>query len=105
MKTLIDKAVKKCGSVAALAERLDVAPNVISMMRHGRAITPETAAELAAITGDDAGDAAIMAIIERARGTRREEKLKKILGRSLEIRRSTRRLLCFTGPVESDLFA
>lgn len=83
LKTLIDKAVKVCGSVDALAVRMGVKPNVISMLRNGRTITPETAAELAEIAGLDARQAAILAIIERAKGTRREGAMREILGKGL----------------------
>lgn len=83
LKTLIDKAVEVCGSIDALAERMGVQPNVISMLKKGRTITPETAAELADIAGLDARQAAIVAIIVRARGTRREGAMQKILGKAL----------------------
>ena len=83
IKTLIDKATKVCGSTNALAERMGVKPNVISMLRSGRTITPETAAELADIAGEDAREAAIQAMIERAKGTRREGVLREILGKAL----------------------
>lgn len=78
MKTLIDKAINVCGSVAELAKRLEVQPNVISMHRSGRPLSPETASELANVTGDDACEAAILAMIYRAKGTRREEVLHSI---------------------------
>lgn len=90
MKTLIDRAIKQCGSVKVLAERLGVPANVVSMMRKGRPISPETAAELAAILGEDAGDAAILAIMERSKGTRREHELCKLLMRSLIMRKSVK---------------
>lgn len=84
LKTLIDKASEVCGSDSALALRMGVAQSVISDMRHrGRTITPETAAELADIAGLDARQAAIAAIIVRARGTRREGAMQKILGKAL----------------------
>lgn len=83
LKTLIDKAIEMCGSVDALAKKMGVQPNVISMLKNGRTITPETAAELADIAGLDARQAAIVAIIVRARGTRREGAMQKILGKSL----------------------
>lgn len=83
MNTLIDKAAKVCGSDAALAKRMGVKPTVISMLRHGRTITPETAAELADIAGEDARDAAIQAVLERSKGTRREGVLREILGKAL----------------------
>jgi len=83
IKTLIDKATEVCGSTNALAERMGVKPNVISMLRAGRTITPETAAELADIAGEDAREAAIQAILERAKGTRREGVLREVLGKAL----------------------
>lgn len=83
LKTLIDKASKVCGSDAALAERLGVAPQVVSMLRKKRTITPCTAAELADIAGDDAREAAIQSIIESAKGTRREGVISEILGKGV----------------------
>lgn len=83
LKTLIDKASKVCGSDQALAKRIGVLPSVISMLRRERTITPETAAELADIAGEDAREAAIQAIIERSKGTRREGVLREILGKAL----------------------
>lgn len=72
MKTLIDKAIKVCGGVAKLAVRLDVQANVISMHRSGRPLSPETASELAYVTGDDACQAAIEAMVFRAKGKKKE---------------------------------
>lgn len=84
LKTLIDKASEMCGSDSALAARMGISQSCISDMRHrGRTITPETAAELADIAGLDARQAAIVAIIVRARGTRREGAMQKILGKAL----------------------
>lgn len=85
MKTLIDKAIESCGSVKELARRLDVKPNVISMLRKDRTISPDTAAMLAAVAGEDAREAAIQAMIENAVGTRREGVLREILGKGLAL--------------------
>ena len=83
-KTLIDKASEICGGDAALARRMGISRALVSLMRSGdRKITPETAAELADIAGDDAREAAIEAIIESAKGTRRESVLREILGKAL----------------------
>lgn len=83
-QSLIDKASEVCGGDAALARRMGISRALISLMRSGdRKITPETAAELADIAGDDAREAAIAAIIEGARGTRRESTLRAILGKAL----------------------
>lgn len=83
LKSLIDKASKVCGSDAALAVRLGVKPSVISMLRKNRSITPATAAELADIAGEDARQAAIDAIIEGTKGTRREGVMQEILGKAV----------------------
>jgi len=52
-------------------------------MRKGRTITPETAAELADIAGENVKLAVYQAMIERSKGTRREGALREILGKSL----------------------
>ncbi|WP_157948341.1 hypothetical protein [Pulveribacter suum] len=84
VKRLIDKASKVCGGDQALADRLGIARPNISLMRAGkRAISPATAAELADIAGEDARQAAIDAVIESAKGTRRELTLREILGKGL----------------------
>ena len=72
MQTLIDKAITVCGGVAKLAVRLDVQANVISMHRGGRPLSPETASELAHVTGDDACEAAIIAMVFRAKGRKKQ---------------------------------
>ena len=60
------------------------APAIVSMMRRGkRPISPEMAAVLADIAGEDAREATIAAVIEGARGTRREGVLREILGKAL----------------------
>lgn len=101
MNTLIDRAIKKAGSVKKLAELVGMPANVVSMLRHGdRTITPETAAELAGVLGEDAGDAAIEAMMLRAEGTRRGEQLIKILNDSLMLRRSKRKFLSYCVQIE-----
>lgn len=73
-----------CGSDSALARKMGVHQPTIAEMRAGRrTITPETAAELAAIAGEDPREAAIDAILERSKGTRREGVLREILGKVL----------------------
>lgn len=84
VKPLIDKAAEVCGSDSKLAERMGVHRVVIAEMRSGkRSISPATAAELADIAGEDAREAAIAAILEGAKGTRREGVLRDILGKAL----------------------
>lgn len=66
VQTLIDKASKACGSDAALAQRMGIYPADISNLRAGkRALSPELAAEIADIAGEDARQAVIDAVIER----------------------------------------
>lgn len=82
--TLIDKASQLCGGDTALAKRIGVHQPDISAMRHGkRSISPATAAELADMIGEDAREAVISAVIESAKGTRREGVLREILGKAL----------------------
>lgn len=84
VRDLIDKASKVCGSDTALAERMGIERPNLSLMRSGkRAISPATAAELADIAGEDAREAAIAAVIEGAKGTRREGVLREILGKAI----------------------
>lgn len=84
VKDLIDKASQMCGSDTALAERMGIERPNLSLMRSGkRAISPATAAELADIAGEDAREAAIAAVIESAKGTRREGVLREILGKGI----------------------
>nr|WP_295938718.1 hypothetical protein [uncultured Acidovorax sp.] len=84
VRDLIDKASKVCGSDTALAERMGIERPNLSLMRSGkRAISPATAAELADIAGEDAREAAIAAVIESAKGTRREGVLREILGKAI----------------------
>lgn len=80
MKTLIDKAIKVCGSGKELARRLGVNQTVVSMMKNDRTISPEMAAILADIAGDNAREAAIEAMVFNAIGTKREALLAEILG-------------------------
>lgn len=83
LKTLIDKASEVCGSDTALAHRMGIKVQVVSMLRNGRTITPETAAELADIAGESVKAAVYMAMLERSKGTRREGVLREVLGKSL----------------------
>ena len=83
-KSLIDKASQTCGSDKALAERMGIYPADISHLRAGkRPLSPELAAELADIAGEDAREAAIAAIIMRNENTRKGPVLREILGKAL----------------------
>lgn len=83
-QTLIDKAVEMCGSQAELARRMGVYPTDITKLKSGdRPLSPEIAAELADIAGEDARNAAIEAIIERNAANRKGHMLKEILGKAL----------------------
>lgn len=82
--SLIDRAAKVCGGYTALANRMGIPVQNISLMKAGkRTISPATAAELADIAGEDAREAVIDAVIESAKGTRREGALRAILGKGL----------------------
>lgn len=82
--SLIDKASKMCGGDSALADRLGIPRQNVYLMRTGkRTVSPATAAELADIAGEDARQAAIDAVIESVRGTRREVTLREILGKGI----------------------
>lgn len=84
LKTLIDKASKVCGSDKALAHRMGIYQADVSHLRNGkRPFSPEIAAELADIAGEDAKQAALDAIIVRAVGTRKEGVMQEILGKNL----------------------
>jgi len=85
IKTLIDKASEVCGSDAELALRMGIKVQVVSMLRHGRTITPETAAELADIAGENVLEAVCQAMLERNKDSRRGSALRKILGKSLAL--------------------
>lgn len=83
-KTLIDKASQVCGSDANLCRRMGISDSLLSLMKSGkRAITPEVAAELADIAGEDAHQAAIDAIIEKTAGTEKGRKMRDILGKAI----------------------
>lgn len=83
-QTLIDKASKNCGSDAALARKMGIYPADVSNLRAGkRALSPELAAEIAEIAGEDARQAVIDAVIERNLGTKKGSVLKEILGKVL----------------------
>ena len=82
--SLLDRASEVCGSDSELARSMGLHRVVIAELRAGkRTFTPETSAELAAIAGLDAREAAIDAIIERSKGTRRWLVLREILGKGL----------------------
>ena len=94
-QSLIDKASKLCSSDAELARRIGVHRVVIAEMRTGkRAISPSTAAQLADISGLNPRDAAIDSIIDGAKGTRREDALRRILGKKMASEVSDK-VVCF----------
>lgn len=81
-QTLIDKAVKVCGSAAELARRLEIYPADVTNLKKGkRPLSPEVAAEIANIAGMDARQAVIDAIIERNAANRKGALLADILGK------------------------
>lgn len=84
VETIVDKAIKVCGGQKELAARLGITQPDVSALRSGkRPLSPEIAAEMADVAGMDAREAAISAIIFRARGTRKEGAMRDILGKGL----------------------
>lgn len=84
LQTLIDKADKMCGGTTKLAEVLGTAPQNVSLMKAGkRPISPATAAELADLVGEDVDAAIKLAVFESVKGTRRESKMRDILGKAV----------------------
>lgn len=82
--TLIDKAIETCGSAAELARRMGIDRAEITKLHKGtRPMSPELAAEIADIAGEDAREAAIAAIIERNAEGRKGHLLREILGKAL----------------------
>ena len=85
-QTLIDKASKNCGSDAALARKMGIYPADVSNLRAGkRPLSPELAAEIADIAGEDARQAVIDAVIERNLNTKKGGVLREILGKALAV--------------------
>lgn len=83
-KDLIDSASNVCGGDAALARRLKISKSLLSMMRAGeRAVTPAIAAEMADISGQDAREAIVTAVIEGEKKAERRAMLLEILGKGL----------------------
>lgn len=81
-QTLIDKAIAMCGTAAEVARRLEIDRAEITRLRKGtRPLSPELAAEIAEIAGEDARQAAIDAIIERNEKNRKGPLLREILGK------------------------
>lgn len=82
-QTLIDKALEMCGADAEVARRLEIDRAEITRLRKGtRPLSPELAAEIADIAGEDARQAAIDAIIERNEKNRKGPLLREILGKN-----------------------
>lgn len=82
-QTLIDKAVETCGSAAELARRMGIDRAEITRLRQGkRPLSPELAAEIADLAGEDARQAVIDAIIERNSDSRKGALLREILGKA-----------------------
>lgn len=81
---LIDKAVKICGSASELARRMGIdRAEVTKLRQETRPLSPELAAELADIAGEDARQAVIDAVIERNRDGKKGPRLAQILGKAL----------------------
>lgn len=81
VETLIDNAVKKCGSAYKLAKVTGTSQGAIShMISGGREVPPTLAAELAEIVGVDPREAALIALVEKEKKPERREKLALLFG-------------------------
>ena len=81
---LIDKAIEMCGSASELARRMGIDRAEITKLRQGkRPMSPELAAEIADLAGEDARQAVIDAIIARNAEGRKGQLLREILGKAL----------------------
>lgn len=98
LKKLVDRAAKVCGNDKTLADRMGVHVSDVSHLRTGRRpFSPEVAAEIADIARENAVQAALDAIIIRARGTRKEEMIEKVLGKKEVENKIGAWECCFTG--------
>lgn len=81
--SLIDAAVKKCGSRYALSKRTGIPESTLSFIYSGkRGMSPVVAAKLAAEAGLDAREAAAVAMIESEKDPKEREALKRVFFRS-----------------------
>lgn len=79
LKTLIDKASEMCGGDKALALAMGIYRPDVSHLRSGsRLFSPELAAMAADLAGCDPRQAAIDAMVIRAKGTRNEDAMTRI---------------------------
>lgn len=82
LKTLIDKAAVICGTQIKLGEALQLHRSELSEMKHGkRNITPEIAVLLADITHTNVREAAMSAILECTRKTKRFAQIEAVINR------------------------
>lgn len=82
-QSLIDKAIEICGSAAEVARKLGIDRAEITRLKKGqRPLSPELAAEIADIAGEDARQAVIDAVIERNADSRKGPLLRDILGKA-----------------------
>ena len=77
---VLDRAAKECGgSYAELARRTGVSPQAIDRIRAGKMkMSPELAAELAAVAGLDPYEVAAAAMIENAKTPEKAERLRRV---------------------------
>lgn len=79
LQKLIDHASSIAGSDYRLAKSIGVSRQAISDWKHGRKPCPiETRAELAGIAGFDALGEVVEAMLEKHRGTPKEERLRTL---------------------------
>ena len=84
VETLIDRAVRKCGSAYRLSKLTGVGQGALSGMIAGtRPIPPSLAAKLADIVGDDPLEALVLATIDKEKDEESRAMLRSIFSRRL----------------------
>lgn len=82
VKTLIDHAAERVGSVSALSRMLDVATSTVLDWKAGRQNpSPGDRARIAAFAGEDAMQELVRATLENAKGETRRKQLEQVLGK------------------------
>lgn len=81
--SLIDAAVKVCGSRYKVAQRLDISQATLSLIYSGkRDLPPKMAGKLADLAGLNPQEAAVVALIEGEKDPREREALKRVFFRA-----------------------
>lgn len=78
--SLIDDAVKMCGSQAELARRLEITPQFLSAIKKGKAVCPaDLAGEIAIVAGKEIAPAVLDAVMDALPRTARGQRVKEAM--------------------------